>query len=70
MAVFYSLLIFILMSGFAMLTLNISVYQLPAFMLKGLVLVVTPLLSLMKDQLKNLPSCLPGEFAALFRSIC
>lgn len=35
------------------------VYQLPAFVFPGLTLVVTPLISLMQDQLANLPDCLP-----------
>ena len=42
------------------------IYQLPAYMKPGLALVVTPLLSLMQDQLANLPPCLP---AAIWSSL-
>ena len=35
-------------------------YQLPAMLLPGLVLVVSPLLALMRDQLDRLPAGLPG----------
>eukprot|EP00898_Chlorokybus_atmophyticus_P007538 jgi/Chlat1/7786/Chrsp66S07247 len=35
-------------------------YQLPALLLPGIVLVVSPLVALMRDQLEHLPSCLPG----------
>jgi len=35
-------------------------YQLPAFVLPGITLVVTPLISLMEDQLNGLPPCLKG----------
>jgi hypothetical protein len=37
-------------------------YQIPALLLpsNSIVLVVSPLLSLMQDQLKNLPECLTG----------
>ncbi|KNC48409.1 helicase [Thecamonas trahens ATCC 50062] len=37
-----------------------SIYQLPAFLVDGVVLVVTPLVSLMADQLSNLPPDLIG----------
>ncbi|PWZ45770.1 ATP-dependent DNA helicase Q-like 5 [Zea mays] len=39
-------------------------YQVPAMILPGLTLVVSPLLSLMVDQLMNLPAFLPGGFLA------
>jgi ATP-dependent DNA helicase Q4 len=35
-------------------------YQLPAFKLPGLTLVVSPLVALMQDQLQHLPPGLPG----------
>ena len=35
-------------------------YQLPAFILKGVTLVVSPLVALMQDQLAHLPAGLPG----------
>jgi ATP-dependent DNA helicase Q4 len=35
-------------------------YQLPALLLEGLTLVVSPLVALMEDQLRCLPRCLPG----------
>jgi len=35
-------------------------YQFPALLLPGLVLVVSPLLALMRDQVDRLPPCLPG----------
>ncbi len=35
-------------------------YQLPALLLDRLTIVISPLLALMIDQLKNLPECLPG----------
>ena len=37
-------------------------YQLPAAVLPGLTLVITPLISLMQDQLAHLPRTLPGAF--------
>jgi hypothetical protein len=36
-------------------------YQLPSLLLKGLTIVITPLTSLMNDQIKQLPRCLKGE---------
>ncbi len=35
-------------------------YQLPAYVFPGVTLVVTPLISLMQDQLDHLPACVPG----------
>ncbi|GLI66796.1 hypothetical protein VaNZ11_010769, partial [Volvox africanus] len=40
-------------------------YQLPAILLPGVTLVVSPLLALMDDQLANLPPCLRGRGACL-----
>ncbi|GIM01637.1 hypothetical protein Vretimale_6417, partial [Volvox reticuliferus] len=40
-------------------------YQLPAILLPGVTLVVSPLLALMDDQLANLPACLQGRGACL-----
>ena len=37
-------------------------FQLPAFLLPGLTLVVSPLIAVMIDQLQHLPSLLPGAF--------
>ena len=39
-------------------------YQLPALVLPGLCLVVSPLIALMRDQLERLPACLPGAMLA------
>ena len=36
------------------------IYQIPSFLLPGLTLVVSPLLSLIQDQLDSLPAALPG----------
>ena len=35
-------------------------YQLPALVLPGTVLVVSPLLALMQDQLAHVPACIPA----------
>ncbi|GLC60783.1 hypothetical protein PLESTB_001670400 [Pleodorina starrii] len=40
-------------------------YQLPAILMTGVTLVVSPLLALMDDQLANLPPCLRGRGASL-----
>lgn len=37
-------------------------YQLPSLFLPGLTLVITPLISLMFDQLAHLPPSLPGTY--------
>ncbi|MES1923498.1 hypothetical protein MHBO_005074 [Bonamia ostreae] len=36
-------------------------FQLPSYLLKGVTIVVTPLISLMQDHLRNLPNCLNGK---------
>ena len=35
-------------------------YQLPALLLQGTTLVVSPLLALMQDQLRHVPACVPA----------
>ena len=45
-------------------------YQLPSLLLPGLTLVISPLISLMSDQLRNLPKCLPGATLSGQQSGC
>jgi len=49
-------------------------YQLPAYILsrltRGITLVITPLLSLMKDQLNNLPPGLVGACLNSYQNVC
>lgn len=41
----------------------------PAFMLPGITIVVTPLLALMQDHLSRLPACLPGAIWSSEQSV-
>ena len=36
------------------------IYQIPSFLLPGMTLVISPLLSLIQDQMDSLPAALPG----------
>ncbi|SPQ97187.1 unnamed protein product (mitochondrion) [Plasmodiophora brassicae] len=45
------------------------IFQMPAFMLPGITIVVTPLLALMQDHLSRLPACLPGAIWSSEQSV-